>query len=362
LSDKKIKPPHGLLLPLENTGKKDRRCEMGKKRGIARHGSLFSGIGGFDLAAHWCGWDNSFHCEISDFCNSVLKHYWPRAEAIKDIRDYDWKKWNGKIDVLSGGFPCQPYSVAGKRLGKEDPRHLWPDMLRTIRAICPRWVVAENVRGLISWNGGMVFDEVQSDLEAAGYEVLPFLLPAAGVNAPHRRERIWIIGCRRGQADRPRGRTAAANVHNRSQQQQQECSAATGQGTSAPWSSAWAGTGSGDITRDLAEGIRQLATGAGPLQTPAADTYRCQRCQGRVYPQGTAPAERKPCQCHAWDFRDPWREFPTQSPVCDGGNGLPARLDGITIPKWRTESIKAGGNAIVPQVAYQIFSTINGFL
>ncbi|WP_366925852.1 DNA (cytosine-5-)-methyltransferase [Acinetobacter sp.] len=139
------------------------------------------------------GWDNAFHCEINPFCVHILKHYWPNAKTYNDITRTDFTPWAGKIDILTGGFPCQPYSVAGKRLGKEDERHLWPDMLRAIREIKPRWVVGENVRGLVNWSNGLVFDEVQSDLESAGFKVLPCLLPACGVNAPHRRERIWFV-------------------------------------------------------------------------------------------------------------------------------------------------------------------------
>ena len=157
------------------------------------HGSLFSGIGGFDLASEWAGWQNLFHCEWNEFGQKVLKYYWPDAELFTDITKSNFKKYANKIDVLTGGFPCQPYSSAGKRLGKEDDRHLWPEMLRAIREIQPRYVVGENVRGLTNWNGGLVFDEVQADLEAEGYEVLPFLLPACAVNAPHRRDRIWFI-------------------------------------------------------------------------------------------------------------------------------------------------------------------------
>lgn len=163
------------------------------KNNQLKHGSLFSGEGGFDLAAQWCGWDNAFHCEITPFCRHILKYYWPNAKLYKDIRDTDFTVLRGRIDVLSGGFPCQPYSVAGKRKGKDDDRHLWPEKLRAVREISPIWVVGENVRGLVNWNGGLVFDEVQADLEAEGYEVLPFILPAAGVEAPHRRERILFI-------------------------------------------------------------------------------------------------------------------------------------------------------------------------
>jgi len=157
------------------------------------HGSLFSGIGGFDLAAEWMGWENIFHCEWNEFGKKVLKYYWPNAISYDDITKTDFTIHRGQIDILSGGFPCQPYSAAGKRLGTADDRHLWPEMLRAIREIQPTFVVGENVRGLTNWNGGLVFDQVQADLENEGYEVLPFLLPACSIGAHHRRDRIWFI-------------------------------------------------------------------------------------------------------------------------------------------------------------------------
>jgi len=157
------------------------------------HGSLFSGIGGFDLAAEWMGWENIFHCEWNEFGQKILKHYWPKAKSYGDITKTDFTIHRGQIDILTGGFPCQPYSLAGKRKGKEDDRHLWPEMLRAITEIQPRWIVGENVFGLVNWDGGVVFHEVQTDLEAAGYEVWPYVLPACAVNAPHRRDRVWFV-------------------------------------------------------------------------------------------------------------------------------------------------------------------------
>ena len=118
------------------------------------HGSLFSGIGGFDLAAEWAGWNNTFHCEWNPFGQRVLKHHFPKSISYNDITKTDFTIHKGSIDVLSGGFPCQPYSNAGLRKGKEDERHLWPQMLRAIREIQPSWVVGENVSGLINWGGG----------------------------------------------------------------------------------------------------------------------------------------------------------------------------------------------------------------
>jgi len=158
-----------------------------------KHLGLFEGIGGFSLAARWAGWETVAWCEWNEFGQRVLKHHFPEAEGFGDITKTDFKKYANKIDIVTGGFPCQPYSVAGKRKGKEDERHLWPEMLRAIREIRPPYVVGENVFGLINWNGGLVFDEVQTDLEAEGYEVFPYVLPACAVNAPHRRDRVWFV-------------------------------------------------------------------------------------------------------------------------------------------------------------------------
>ena len=157
------------------------------------HGSLFSGIGGFDLAAEWMGWHNEFHCEWMPFPRKVLSYYFPKSISYEDITKTDFSIHRGTIDILTGGFPCQPYSSAGKRLGKEDERHLWPHMLRAISEIKPTYVVGENVRGLTNWSKGLVFEEVCTDLEAQGYEVQPILLPACAVGAPHRRARIWFV-------------------------------------------------------------------------------------------------------------------------------------------------------------------------
>ena len=167
--------------------------EEGAKGQGVRHGSLFSGIGGFDLAAEWMGWENLFHCEWNQFGQKVLKYYWPNAISYDDICKTDFTIWNGRIDILTGGFPCQPYSMAGKRQGTEDARHLWPEMLRAIRECQPTWIVGENVPGLINWSGGLVFEQVCADLEGEGYEVQPIVLPASGVNAPHRRDRVWFV-------------------------------------------------------------------------------------------------------------------------------------------------------------------------
>jgi DNA-cytosine methyltransferase len=158
-----------------------------------KHLDLFSGIGGFALAARWMGWEIVQFVEIDNYCQKVLSKNFKGVPIHGDIKTFDGKRFRGTVDILTGGFPCQPYSACGLRKGKQDDRHLWPEMLRVIREIRPKWVVGENVVGLLNWNEGLVFEEVQADLEAEGYEVQSFILPACAVNADHQRERIWII-------------------------------------------------------------------------------------------------------------------------------------------------------------------------
>jgi DNA (cytosine-5)-methyltransferase 1 len=153
------------------------------------HGSLFSGIGGFDLAAEWVGWENIFQVEIDDFCQKVLTKNFPNVTRYKDIKEFDGTIYRNTIDVISGGFPCQPFSKAGKQRGKNDDRYLWPEMLRIVREIKPAFVVCENVTGIVK----MVLKEVCISLEDQGYEVEIFNLPACSVQADHIRERIWIL-------------------------------------------------------------------------------------------------------------------------------------------------------------------------
>jgi DNA-cytosine methyltransferase len=184
-----------------------------------RHGSLFSGIGGFDLAAQWMNWTNVFHTEWNEFGQKVLKHHFPNSISYHDIIKTDYTIHNGDIDIITGGFPCQPFSLAGKRKGTDDERYLWHEMLRAIQQIQPTYVVAENVRGLLTIDGGLVFEQVCADLEAEGYEVQPVLLPAAGVNAPHRRDRIslWLSTPRASEVPRSekfaKGRTMSPSEY-----------------------------------------------------------------------------------------------------------------------------------------------------
>ena len=400
------------------------------------HGSLFSGIGGFDLAAEWMGWENVFHCEWNPFGQKVLKHYWPNAKSHEDITKTDFTPYRGTIDIVSGGFPCQPYSSAGKRKGKEDERHLWPEMLRAIREISPRYVVGENVLGLTNWNGGIVFDEVHIDLEREGYEVAAMVVPAAAVNAPHGRDRVWFVAkrivadavcgsngndggkvvgtpgeIRRGTsvdvldelcgvgdvADANGSTTGSSGTRGSVERNGSDVDTFTEQrristelnhgfhefpriASDANGERSNFRTHSTEIPRDVvatntkgvvadADGGRRLqrrediqpeqSNGSrivgdgGKRDVADAESERFVERDGKNI--GNIPTPHGPKQ-----FSRPtrWEAFPTQPPVCGGNDGVPAGLDGITFPKWRAESLKAYGNAIVPQVAYEIFKTI----
>jgi DNA (cytosine-5)-methyltransferase 1 len=288
-----------------------------------RHGSLFSGIGGFDLAAEWMGWENVFHCEWMEFPRKVLDYYFPKADSHIDICKTDFQKYEGTIDIITGGFPCQPFSTAGKRKGTDDERYLWGEMLRAIQEIKPTYVIAENVFGITNIDGGMVFEQVCVDLETQGYEVQPFIIPAAAKNAPHRRDRCWFIASSSCNAnglrtkgwmgmdgqilERRKGKKATNGFNNNCE---------NGDATYTNGIGLWG----------KSDGIRSSTINGQNIQT------------------------------------DNWQNFPTQSPICGGDDGLPTELDGIAFSKWRAESIKGYGNAIVPQVAYELFKIISKLL
>ena len=296
------------------------------------HASLFSGIGGSELAASWIGWTNVFHCEIQEFQRKVLEYWFPYSISYEDIAKTDFTEWRGRIDVLTGGFPCQPFSVAGKRKGAEDNRYLWTEMLRAIREIQPTWVVGENVAGLLSMvqpgkaikvgRTDDLFDEnfiyrteqqftidaICEDLERAGYSVQPFVIPACAVGAPHRRDRVWIV------AHRTDTRTES-------------------------------------VQQGRKDGIFEFGVVA---HTKGA------RCARELFgKQEQIQSDRQNCRIDKSDFRC----FPTQSPVCNGNDGLSFRLADLTISfaKWRSKSIEALGNAWVPQAAFEIFKAIENY-
>jgi len=331
------------------------------------HGSLFSGIGGFDLAAEWMGWNNTFHCEWMPFPRKVLSHYFPNSISYEDITKTDFSIHRGTIDILTGGFPCQPYSSAGKRLGKEDERHLWPHMLRVISEVKPTYVVGENVRGLTNWNGGVVFEEVCTDLENQGYTVQPILLPACAVGAPHRRDRVWFVAysngamfrtekhgsirCENGESEskgaqgiynavRSNGNSGITSNTNSIRQHERECDNEehSSKGRINALNDTNENDGQGNVTNTNSIGYECWTQGES-TESKSQSTHK--------------QFERFNQLCRA-----NFEMFPSQSPICGGDDGISTELDGITFPKWRQESIKGYGNAIVPQLAHAIFKVI----
>ena len=362
------------------------------------HASLFSGIGGAELAARWVGWKNVFHCEINPFGRRVIEYHFPESKSYEDVTTTDFSEYRGRIDVLTAGFPCQPFSVAGQRKGAEDNRYLWPEVVRVIREVRPTWVVGENVAGILTMvqpgeeteMGGQtnIFGEVDrkrillrqvyvveticGDLEREGYSVQPSIIPACAVGAPHRRDRVWfvayctdrwnIIPSEREESSLHERESIAKSYTNRpssytdgnrhssresskeNERRREDISSTTRKG------------GSGSKRSNGLFGFSQYATNSNN-----------NRLQGNIFSRNYEKGRRKvkdryvkESSYNSWLSipADRWKDFPTQSPVCSGDDELSIRLDGITFSKWRQESIKAYGNAWVPAVAYEIFKAI----
>ena len=436
------------------------------------HASVFSGIGGPEVAATMLGWDNLFHCEINPFGRKVLDYWYPNSKSYEDITTTDFREWRGRVDVLTGGFPCQPFSYAGRRRGAEDDRYLWPSMYRAIDEIQPTWVVAENVAGILTMvEQGEVskvagtaslfdaFDDLRgryelretftlqricTDLESHGYAVQPVLVPACAVGAPHRRDRVFIVARRKeesaaadsvgsgegtprpsgepesGRGDthqQPSERRAATERLDRlhavlrhaadtegepserlrprqsevGRAQQEQSGGRGGESGSerlAPHPDSHRGCEVDEhMESELADGAKPVSNGG---QRNVADTcnrgrpmggitegcrqhdsdgsaeYSCRRWieMSNNPPRTTEDERGGSCEAErtsdGYEVGSRWQDFPSVSPVHRGNDGLPFDVDRLTLSfgKWRTEALKAYGNAIVPQVMYEIFRAI----
>lgn len=312
------------------------------------HLDLFSGIGGFAYAADQV-WENVEHifCDNDKFCRQVLKKHWPNSKIYEDIRtitntkslrnkrnggamdetkekpqkqdDGTEFKCGDSITLLTGGFPCQPFSQAGKRKGTDDDRYLWPEMLRVIQLANPQWVIAENVRGLLTQSGGMVFEQVCLDLEASGYEVQPLIIPAVAKNAPHRRDRVWFV---------------AKNTDSKR------------------------GSGRGENGRQILE---RQSTETETARPSGESGYASNSHNGRL--ERASSKRQKPANV-VWDSGKPnwgknWLEVATK--LCRMDDGLSPELDfaGWSKARHRVERLKSLGNAIVPAVAIEIMLAIS---
>ena len=380
-----------------------------------RHASLFSGIGGPEVAAAMLGWENVFHCEINEFGRKVLDYWFPESDSYEDITKTDFTKYRGTIDVLTGGFPCQPFSYAGKRGGQADDRYLWPEMLRVIGEVRPTWVIGENVAGITTMveqcrivevgSEASLFEEadrvhrytaestftierVCGDLESKGYAVQPMLIPACAVGAPHRRDRVFFIAYNVADSINERGvRESTTNAtkegkericeRNEVQRTDEPADARSemqpsftdteclrlqhnmvGRGESGMFEAKSRGR-----ERSISKQV-QFAETAGKGESIADSNL--QRRDKSKSTEESSGKERFFSEknikggIRGLHPKERWASFPTVSAVHRGNDGIPFDVDNlaISVGKWRTESIKAYGNAIVPQVMYRIFEAI----
>ena len=414
---------------------------------IMRHASLFSGIGGPEVAAAMLGWENVFHCEINGFGRKVLEYWFPDSESYEDITKTDFTKFRGTIDVLTGGFPCQPFSYAGKRGGQSDERYLWPEMLRVINEVRPTWVIGENVAGITTMvescqvtdmgseatlfeaSGGIhrytaefafTIERICSDLESKGYSVQPMLIPACAVGAPHRRDRVFFIAHNNFASDS----IHQGSLRNASTNATKEGKERISERNEVQWPNEPADARSQmcdiatdsdcDRGREIHKYIQsEFSDGSRPFSNGRIRNASDSSCKGleRSHESGSGEGRKRMevrrniagCDCadgsesysysycnrlleslrarqdgnEGWSGQEffveviadsirrlhpseRWRSFPVVSPVHRGNDGIPFDVDSLTISfsKWRTETIKAYGNAIVPQVMYRIFEAI----
>lgn len=303
------------------------------------HLSLFTGIGGLDLAAEWAGFETVGQCEWADYPTKVLEKHWPDVPRWRDIRSLTKESFHERtglwtVDIISGGFPCQPFSVAGKRRGSEDDRYLWPEMLRVIEELRPAWVVGENVAGIVN----MALDTVLSDLEAKGYAAGAFIIPACAVDAPHRRDRVAIVA-----------------YANRTEWGPGESHGNEPDGKDAGWTQAASGVGTSG--QNDKSGFMADADGAGLQGRDGAGMPEC-ACKRPVGACGSSVS-------HTYSLRleEPGKQgLPQRAgvPITDSGwwevepdvgrvaDGVPHRVD----------RLRSLGNAVVPQQFYPIFQAI----
>ena len=275
---------------------------------------LFSGIGGFSLGLERTGgFETAAFCEYEDFPRKVLAKHWPDVPCFPDVRELKGEDIDGPVDVICGGYPCQPFSQAGQRRGKEDDRHLWPEFSRLVDELRPTWVIGENVAGHIS----MGLDDVLSDLEGQGYTARTFVIPACAVGAPHRRDRVWSIASRNdADADSIRSHRTPKHVIRGREPSDRQVS------LFGPFCEVLAGSGGASVGE----------------ASDVADADTAGREERHATPIANEPGPP------AWRIdaeRDSWLTEPDVGRVA---NGVPRRVD----------RLKALGNAVVPQIPEMI--------
>jgi len=299
------------------------------------HLSLFSGIGGLDIAAEMAGIKTVGQCEWADFQTKILEKHWPDVPRWRDIRTLTADSFYERtglrtVDIVSGGFPCQPFSVAGKRGGKNDDRYLWPEMLRVIRELRPAWVIGENVPGIVN----LALDTVLSDLENEGYSVQPLIIPACGVDAPHKRERIAILAYAINRSSTVWWNRKLSDAETDGRERNDN-----GGRTETAFTGERRQDESG--TSGMADGLPESIHG------PCSDS-ESQRLQGFSGPQICRGGYLPTSVNGTFGSHSPWLNWPDEPSVDRVVDGVPNRVD----------RIRSLGNAVVPQQFYIFFKLI----
>ena len=299
---------------------------------------LFSGIGGFSLGLEAAGMETAAFCEREPFCQAVLRKHWPNTPIHSDITELDGYEYRGTVQLVCGGFPCQPFSVAGQQRGAEDDRALWPQMLRVICEVQPTWVIGENVTGIIA----MELDTVLSDLEREGYACQTFVIPACAVDAQHRRDRVWVVA----HADRE-------SESNGTKHEQRMVADSSGE---PRWSGAIHRESSDErrgARETRGEGVQpkdgEAQSNNFTTSSEAMADAECERQQRSRESFNTlnSKTQRKRQATQPFYGGEPaiWEPEPSVGRVADG------------VPN-RTHRLKSLGNAVVPQVVEQIGKAI----
>lgn len=322
------------------------------------HLDTFSGIGGWALAARWMGWNTLAFVEKEKFCHKVLNKNFPDVPIHNDIFTFSGKPFRGRVDILTGSTPCQPFSQAGKRKGSNDERHLFPEFLRVVAEVEPSWIVIENVYGLLSIESGQVFEDYHASLESEGYSVQTVCIPASALNAPHRRDRLWIVAHSNADNARIGASRSQSNANRRpvsvqrAQSQFEPCGH-SGDVADPDLSGRIGRQKQGEIRERQSDQGRGndrpfsefAVNSSGVNQNPSG--FRCDSQKpesksdiGQQWQPGSRDGVRIP------EWREPWIEVATR--FCRVDDVVPNRVD----------RLKSLGNAIVPQIAYEIFKAI----
>lgn len=319
------------------------------------HLSLFSGIGGIDLAAEWAGFHTVGFCEQNSFCQQVLNKHWPDVPIWSDVRDVTKESFYEKtglqsVTLLTGGVPCQPASVAGKRRGTDDARWLWPEALRVLREIRPEWAVFENPTGILTLENGLVFESLLTEMEGTGYEVQAFIVPACAVNAKHRRDRCFIVAHSESKQNRRlQQRGVPANIGASSKTvSNSRCAGCEELHTTAQ--PGWAGFGTGGGHADVpdTEGIIK-----GKLSERAAEKYSgfSSGSEDVCYPAIKGLPD--------WAGGTVGQPFPITELERPDGREVERDFRGVAHGvSRRVDRLRALGNAVVPEQVYPVLAGI----